>query len=218
MLSGLFGGDKKSEVKGEEKYMMEQQQVIDKLEEARQKIRKDLQHEDFFIYAKFSSDYPCLCGKPIQQGEKITRYYGRWLHLDCANLDRSNEKPQSKAYGLMQKLVKQTREKEAVWRDDLVELAKLAYLGQWSADYWIEDKELTYAILSVFGLHNLTRGWRFSTDKAKQKYAQKIEKEFAKRKGWICRICRRLIWVEKSVERGIGPVCYKHSLITVNPK
>lgn len=186
--------------------------IIDQVEEARQKIRKDLKKDNFWIYAKFSGSYPCLCGKPIQEGEQITRilYCNRWIHLDCANLDRSDDKAQSKAFSLIQKLAKQAKEKEAVWRDDLVELAKLAFLGQWSVDYWLEDTILAESILTIFGLHKLTKGWRFSSDKAKQKYAQKIEKEFAKRKGWVCRRCRRLIWVEKSVELGFGPVCKKH--------
>jgi hypothetical protein len=111
---------------------------------------------------------------------------------------------------LIDKLASQAIRKEAVWREDLLELAKLAFLGEWSIDYWLEDTVIATQILDLFGLHKLTAGWRFQSDKARIKYAQKIEKEFAKHKGWICRRCRRLIWVEKSVERGIGPVCFKH--------
>ena len=194
--------------------------VIEQLEEARQKIRQELRQDAFSIHAKFSGDYPCLCGKSIQQGEEITRvvYCNRWIHTECADIDRSDYKWESKAFGLIRKLAEQARDKEAVWRDDLLELAKLAYLGKWSIDYWLEDTILTENILTIFGLHKLTKGWRFSSDKAKQKYAQKIEKEFAKRKGWICRRCKRLIWVEKSVTLGIGPICRKHVLEESQPE
>jgi len=40
-------------------------EVIDQLKEARQKIRKELRQDVFSIRAKFSGDYPCLCGKLI---------------------------------------------------------------------------------------------------------------------------------------------------------
>jgi hypothetical protein len=135
-----------------------------------------------------------------------------WIHARCADLDASTTKADSKAFQLIQAIGKQAVAKQAVWRDDLLELAKLAFLGTWSVDYWLEDRVLAVQILGTFGLHKLTRGWRFSSEKMKQKYAQKIEKEFGWHKGWICRKCRRLIWVEKSVERTMGPVCYKHSI------
>lgn len=185
--------------------------VIDKLDEARKTIRAELYKNRFATHAMFSGGL-CLCRKEIQIGQLITRPPDspRWIHADCADIDASDSKPQSKAGILIDKLVNQATRKQAVWREDLLELAKLTFLGQWSVDYWIEDTILATKILDLFGLHKLTAGWRYQSDKARQKYAQKIEKEFAKRKGWICRRCRRLIWVEKSVERSFGPVCYKH--------
>ncbi len=184
---------------------------IEKLEEARTWVRDQIRGNPFSIYAKFPGG-PCLCGDMIQVGEQITTipYHTRWVHAKCADRERSDDKPRSKARELMDRVAAQAINKEAVWRDDLLELAKFAFLGRWGEDHWIEDVVLTTQILDIFGLHRLTTGWRFGSDKAQRKYAQKIEKEFAKRKGWICRVCRRLIWVEKSVEIGIGPVCLKH--------
>jgi len=186
--------------------------TIDQLELARKTIREEIAQDKFSIHARFSGG-ECICGELIEEGEFITSIAHcprSWIHLRCAELEMSETKRQSKAWVLVEKLAKQAIDKEAVWRDDLLELAKLAFLGKWSLDYWIEDTVMATQILDLFGLHRLTTGWRSSTDKARQKYAQKIEKEFAKHKGWICRICRRLIWVEKSVKLGIGPVCRKH--------
>jgi len=187
--------------------------AISKLDEVRKSIRSEFYNNKFSIRAKFSGG-TCLCGETIQEGDSITRppHSPRWMHLKCAELDASDSKAQSNASRLVEKIAEQAVQKQTVWRDDLLELARFAFLGRWSIDYWIEDTALTEQILNMFGLHRLTAGWRNQSDKARQKYAQKIEKEFAKHKGWICRMCRRLIWVEESVERGIGPVCYRHSL------
>jgi hypothetical protein len=185
--------------------------IIDKLEDARNIIRCELKEGRFSIHARFSGGI-CICELPIETGQLITKlpYCSRWIHEKCAQLELSETKTKSKASMLTEKLSEQAIKKQAIWKDDLVELARLSFLGKWSLDYWIEDTAISVQILDLFGLHKLTRGWRFSSEKTRQKYAQKIEKEFARHKGWICRICRRLIWVEKSVERGIGPVCYKH--------
>lgn len=184
--------------------------MIDKLDEARRMVRSELCKNRFATHAMFSGGI-CLCGKEIQTGQLITKPPTfRWIHADCADIDASDSKSPSKASILIEKLVNQATQKQAVWKDDLLELAKLAFIGQWSVDYWLEDNILATQILDIFGLHRLTAGWRSQSDKARQKYAQKIEREFAKHKGWICRRCRRLIWVEKSVERSFGPVCYKH--------
>jgi len=188
---------------------------FDKIEEAREIIRSDLYHDGFLTHAKFSGSLPCLCGERIQVGEEIMKPIGYpyWIHKRCGDLDESKTKPTSKAFTLILEITAQATKEQAVWRDDLLELAKLAFLGKWSVDYWLEDRDLVVHILDRFGLHRLTAGWRSHSDRVLQKYAQKIEKEFGKRKGWICRICKRLIWVEKSVQRGIGPVCYKHSQV-----
>ncbi len=180
--------------------------VIYQLEQARTECRKTLSCDAFSFTAKFGSDYPCLCGKLIQQGEQITRvpYCSRWIHTACADLDRSDDKPKSKAFELIEKLANQANETQGVWKEDLLNLAKTAYLGKWSEDYWLEDTILATQILDIFGMHKLTIGIERRT------YASKLEKEFAKRKGWICRRCRHLIWVEKSVNLGVGPVCRKH--------
>lgn len=184
--------------------------VFSKLDEVRKAVNADIHGHKFAIHAMFSGGM-CLCGKMIQTGDLITRPLGApWMHLKCAEMDASDSKTPSKAAQLIEELVDQALRKQAVWRDDLLELAKLAFLGQWSSDYWIEDTIITVKVLDTFGLHRLTAGWRIHSDKARQKYAQKIEKEFAKHKGWICRICKHLIWVKKSVEEGIGPVCKKH--------
>jgi len=192
--------------------MVEVDDIISKLDEVRKTVRAELYEYKFSTRAMFSGGI-CLCGQMIQTGDQITRppHSPRWMHLKCAELDASDSKPQSNAFRLVEKLAEQAINKQAVWRDDLLELAKLTYLGQWSKDYWLEDIIITTQVLDCFGLHKLTAGWRYQSDKARQKYAQKIEREFARHKGWICRICRHLIWVEKSVERGIGPVCYKHT-------
>jgi len=198
-----------------EKYDKAREDAIDKLQEIGKIIHSEMREDRFSIHAKFAGGI-CICGLTIQINELITRlpYCERWIHDKCAEIELSKNKQISKASLLIEKLAKQAIEKQAIWKDDLVELAKLVFLGKWSSDYWIEDIPITVQILSLFGLHKLTKGWRFSSDKARQKYAQKIEKEFARHKGWICRICRRLIWVEKSVERGIGPICYKHVMET----
>jgi hypothetical protein len=182
------------------------------MDEARMQIRKELREDRFWFPERFEGSQPCICGKPLLLGEKITRmnYCYRWIHLECADRDRSDDKPQSRAFSLMQRLAQQAKEREAIWRGDLIELARLVFLGEWGVDYWVEDQMLATHIINSFGLYTLTRGERFSTDKGRQKYAQKIEKEVAKRKGWICRRCRRLIWVEKSVNIGMGPICLKH--------
>lgn len=193
------------------KEVVQEVDVISKLDEARKTVRSELYEHKFSVRAMFSGGI-CLCGKMIQTGDLITRppHSPRWMHLQCAELDSSDSKQLSRASEFTEKLAEQAHNKQAVWRDDLLELAKLTFLGQWGIDYWLEDTVITTQILDTFGLHRLTAGWRYQSDKARQKYAQKIEKEFAMHKGWICRICKRLIWVEKSVERGIGPVCYKH--------
>jgi len=184
--------------------------ALEQLSKVRKEIRNNIHQDKFSIPARFSGGI-CICGQPILMGEEITKPYDcRWLHTKCAELDRSDSKVTSYVALLTDKLAQQAIEKQALWKDDLLELAQHTFLGEWSKDYWLEDIPITVQILDQFGLHTLTRGWRFSSEKTRQKYAQKIEKEFAKRKGWICRICRRLIWVEKSVERGIGPICYKH--------
>jgi len=188
---------------------MEAADIISKLDEARKTVRSELYKGKFSVRAMFSGGI-CLCGTMIQEGDLITRTpHSSWMHLKCVELDASDSKPPSKASQLTVKLAEQATRKQAVWRDDLLELAKITFLGQWGTDYWIEDTVITTQILDLFGLHKLTAGWRYQSDKARQKYAQKIEKEFARHKGWVCRICRRTIYVEKSVERGIGPICFK---------
>lgn len=188
---------------------MKESTMIEKLSEIRITLRNEIHKNKFSVPARFSGGM-CLCGRPIQIGERITRLpYSPWMHLECAELDGSDSRIPSKASQLTDKIAEQAIKKQAVWRDDLLELAKSTFLGQWSKDYWLEDLEITFRILDLFGLHKLTKGWRYHSDKARQKYASKIEREFARRKGWICRVCKRLIWVEKSVERAIGPVCYK---------
>lgn len=179
-------------------------------------LRNDIQDEinrgeDFYINAKFSGGL-CLCGEQIIEGELITQIplWNRWVHKKCADMERDPNKAISRAFTLTNKIVKHAIQKEAAWKPDLIELAKLSYLGKWSKDQWISDQIITTKILDVFGLHRLTTGYRFGSDKMMKKYAQKIEKEFAKRRGWICRRCKRLIWVKESVERGVGPVCNKH--------
>jgi hypothetical protein len=196
--------------KGEETENEDDNDVISKFKEARKTIRSELYKNRFAVRAMFSGGI-CLCGAMIETGELITRppHALRWMHVKCAELDASDSKTPSKASRLAEKLAEQATRKQAVWRDDLLELAKVTFLGQWGIDFWIEDTIITTQILDLFGLHKLTAGWRFQSDKARQKYAQKIEKEFARHKGWICRLCRRTIYVDKSVERGIGPVCFK---------
>jgi len=195
--------------------MLKLDNVLERLSEARIELRNDIHRDKFLIPARFSGGI-CICGNPILVGEEITRPFDcRWIHLKCAELDRSESKPQSLVAKLVDKLAVEAIQKEAVWRDDLLEVAKDAFLGQWSKDFWLEDIPITVQILGQFGLHTLTRGWRFSTEKTKQKYASKIEKEYAKRKGWICRRCKRLIWIEVSVQRGMGLVCDKKSHILV---
>ena len=193
---------------------------IDDLDTIRQKIKEEIKKgEVFSIPAKFSGGQ-CICGDFIEEREPITiiPLWNKWIHEKCANKERLETKDQSKAAILTNKLAVQAINKEAVWREDLIDLAKLTFLGKWSVDHWIADQMVTTKILDMFGLHKLTTGYRFGSDKMMRKYAQKIEKEFAKRKGWICRRCRRLIWVEKSVELGIGPVCYKHSVLNPGGK
>ena len=185
---------------------------IDEVNAARTRIGDEINAGDVFaIRAKFSGGL-CLCGEIIQEGEMITRIplWNRWIHEKCAERERDPDKPKSKASILTDKIIEQTLKTETVYKRDLIELAKLSFLGNWSEDHWVEDQIITTKILDVYGLHRLTTGYRFGSDKMMKKYAQKIEKEFAKRRGWICVRCKRLIWVKKSVEAGMGPVCRKH--------
>ena len=185
---------------------------IEALEIVRKRIQDEINSgEDFYINSKYSGSL-CICGEFIVEGERITHIplWNRWIHKKCADKERSQNKQVSKASILTDKIVKQAIQREAVYKPDLIELAKLSFLGKWGSDQWIADQIITTKILDMFGLHRLTTGYRFGSDKMMKKYAQKIEKEFAKRKGWICRRCHRLIWVEESVERGVGPICNKH--------
>ena len=184
---------------------------IDEVNAARTRISDELSAGDIFaIPAKFSGGL-CLCGEIIQEGEKITRIplWNRWVHEKCANMERDKNKPKSKASILTDKLINQTLKTETVYKPDLIELARLSFLGKWSVDHWVEDQIITTKILDVYGLHRLTTGYRFGSDKMMKKYAQKIEKEFAKRRGWVCVRCKHTIWVKESVEAGMGPVCRK---------
>jgi len=185
---------------------------IEALTIVRSRIQDEINSgEDFYINSKYSGSL-CICGGFIIEGERITHIplWSRWIHKKCADLERDPNKPASRASILTDKIVKQATQREAAWKPDLIELAKLSFLGKWGSDQWIADQIITTKILDMFGLHRLTTGYRFGSDKMMKKYAQKIEKEFAKRKGWICRRCKRLIWVKESVERGVGPICQKH--------
>lgn len=185
---------------------------LDELETVRGRIRTEITDGDVFsIPAKFSGGV-CLCGDIITEGESITQIplWRRWIHEECADKERNTEKAPSKASILTEKIIEQANQKEAVWKPDLIELAKLSYLGKWQIDHWVEDQIITTKLLDMFGLHRLTTGYRFGSDKMMKKYAQKIEKEFAKRRGWVCYRCKHTIWVKESVERGLGPVCNRH--------
>lgn len=183
------------------------------LSDLQNKAREEIPQIMREIVAKYSWG-TCICGKKIEIGEKITRhpYFGYWWHSSCVELDMSKDKAPSKSEAMINSLIKKTRDNDTVWRDDLLDLAKNAFLGKWSVDWWTEDAIITFWILDFFGIHRLTKGWRTQTEKGREKYAQKIELEFSRHKGWICKRCKHLIWVEKSVERGIGPTCYKHEL------
>jgi len=103
--------------------------VLSKLEEAKKTVRAELRKDRRSIPAMFSGGI-CLCGKMIKMGDVITRptYSLGWMHDECAELDASDSKVSSKASNLIEKLADQAIRKQAVWRDDLLEIYMVSVL------------------------------------------------------------------------------------------